>query len=290
MAKKRMFTIDIVDSDAFLEMPTSAQALYFHLNMRADDDGFVGNPKKIMRTVGAAEDDLKLLIAKSFLIIFENGVIVIKHWRMHNTLSAYRYHETNYVSEKDMLRLKRNGAYTLGEGQEIDDTYLIETSKRQTKDKQKTDSDVDIDIDVDVDKDVEEELKHVSDKSDTLSDRKSDYDVIKDMWNELDGIGNIKAIRGISGKRQDGVRARLKQYGIDGFREAIEHIKKSDFLQGNTRDAWTITFDWMIKPNNFPKVLEGNYDNKDTQPHIRSQQSSIDDWVARREREQNDNK
>ena len=79
MAEKRMFTQKIIDSDAFLEMPTSAQALYFHLNMRADDDGFVNNPKKITRYVGAAEDDLKLLLLKRFIIGFESGVIVIKH-------------------------------------------------------------------------------------------------------------------------------------------------------------------------------------------------------------------
>lgn len=266
MAKKRMFTIDIVDSDAFLEMPPSAQALYFHLNMRADDDGFVGNPKKIMRTVGAAEDDLKLLIAKKFLIIFENGVIVIKHWRMHNTLSAYRYHETNYVSEKDMLRLKRNGAYTLGEGEEIDDRNLIETSKRQTKDKQKTDSDIDIDIDLDrdLDRDLEKDIDSVSDKSDTLSVR-TDIEQVITIWNELDGLGDIKAIRGIgdTGDRKRLTIARLKEYGVDGFRNAVERIKVSDFLQGkHNGKPWAITFDWMIRPNNFPKVLEGNYDNK----------------------------
>lgn len=266
MAKKRMFTIDIVDSDAFLEMPPSAQALYFHLNMRADDDGFVGNPKKIMRTVGAAEDDLKLLIAKKFLIIFENGVIVIKHWRMHNTLSAYRYHETNYVSEKDMLRLKRNGAYTLGEGEEINDSNLIETSKRQTKDKQKTDSDIDIDIDLDrdLDRDLEKDIDSVSDKSDTLSVR-TDIEQVITIWNELDGLGDIKAIRGIgdTGDRKRLTIARLKEYGVDGFRNAVERIKVSDFLQGkHNGKPWAITFDWMIRPNNFPKVLEGNYDNK----------------------------
>ena len=167
MAQKRMFAMTIVDSDAFLDMPLSAQALYFHLNMRADDDGFVGNPKKVMRTVGAAEDDLKLLIAKRFLITFESGVIVIKHWRIHNTLSAGRYHETSYVSEKDMLKLKRNNAYTLNDGEEINDEKLIEmskrqvdeqkTSKRRTLDEQKTNSDLGLDKELDLDKDLEEE-------------------------------------------------------------------------------------------------------------------------------------
>ena len=112
MAKKRMFTMKIVDSDAFLDMPLSTQALYFHLNMRADDDGFVNNPKRIQRTVGASDDDLKLLIAKRFIIAFESGVVVIKHWRMHNLLRKDRYEETQYHEEMAMLDLKENGSYT----------------------------------------------------------------------------------------------------------------------------------------------------------------------------------
>lgn len=112
MAEKRMFTQKIIDSDAFLDMPLSAQALYFHLCMRADDDGFVNNPKKITRYVSASEDDLKLLMAKRFLIGFESGVIVIKHWRMHNTLKSDRYNPTDYQEEYARLTIKANKAYT----------------------------------------------------------------------------------------------------------------------------------------------------------------------------------
>lgn len=91
-----MFSPDIVDSDAFLDMPTSSQLLYFHLGMRADDDGFV-NPKKIMRMVGANGDDLKVLLTKRFLLPFESGVVVIKHWLIHNLIRKDRYKETMYV-------------------------------------------------------------------------------------------------------------------------------------------------------------------------------------------------
>ena len=112
MAQRRMFTMQIVDSDAFLDMPLSAQSLYFHLNMRADDDGFVNNPKKIQRMVGASDDDLRLLIAKRFVLVFENGVIVIKHWRMHNYIGKNRYHPTQYQQELSQLGIKENGAYT----------------------------------------------------------------------------------------------------------------------------------------------------------------------------------
>lgn len=112
MAERRMFTQKIVDSDAFLDMPLTTQALYFHLNMRADDDGFVNNPKKIQRMIGASDDDLKLLIAKRFLLAFENGVVVIKHWRMHNLLRKDRYNPTQYQEQMEQLLLKGNGAYT----------------------------------------------------------------------------------------------------------------------------------------------------------------------------------
>ena len=169
MANKRMFTMKIVDSDAFLDMPLSTQCLYFHLNMRADDDGFIGNPKRVMNIVGSSEDDLKLLIMKRFVLCFEDGVIVIKHWRMHNTLSQNRYQETQYLDEKSLLRLKRNGAYSFEKGELINDNKLVESSKRQsrrTKDGQKTDSDIDKDIDKDLDKD---------------SDKDSDLDKDSDM-------------------------------------------------------------------------------------------------------------
>lgn len=116
MAKKRMFNLSIVDSDSFLDMPMSAQALYFHLNMRADDDGFVGNPKRVQRNVGASDDDLKILVVKRYLLVFEDGVIAIKHWRMHNTIQSDRYTPTEYLEERNLLRIKENKAYSLHEG------------------------------------------------------------------------------------------------------------------------------------------------------------------------------
>lgn len=113
MAERRMFAKKITESDSFLDMPSSTQMLYFHLSMNADDDGFVNNPKKIQRMCGASDDDFKLLLAKSFVLLFESGVIVIKHWKMHNYIQADRYRPTDYVEEKSMLGLKKNKAYTL---------------------------------------------------------------------------------------------------------------------------------------------------------------------------------
>ena len=110
-----MFAKTIIDSDAFLEMPTTSQLLYFHLAMRADDDGFVNKPKSLMRMVGCKDDDLKLLFVKKFLIPFESGVVVIKHWKIHNYIRRDTYTETKYKEEKATLELDENSAYRIAE-------------------------------------------------------------------------------------------------------------------------------------------------------------------------------
>ena len=134
MAERRMFAKTIIDSDAFLDMPLSTQALYFHLSMRADDDGFINNSKKIQRMIGASDDDLKLLMAKSFLIPFQSGVVVIKHWKIHNYIRSDRYKETVYQEEKSLLSVKDNNAYTLGIPDGTPDGYRLDTQVRLGKD------------------------------------------------------------------------------------------------------------------------------------------------------------
>ena len=117
MAKKRMFSIDIVGSDAFLDLPYSAQCLYFQLGMRADDDGFVGNPKTIQRIAGTKASDLELLVKKRFLLQFPSGVVVIKHWKINNQIQKDRYTPTVYTEEYQSLYIKDNKAYTeMGKG------------------------------------------------------------------------------------------------------------------------------------------------------------------------------
>ena len=111
MAEKRMFAKTIVLSDAFLDMPMSARCLYFTFGMLADDDGFVSSPKGIMRQCGASMDDLNILIAKRYVLAFDSGIIVIKHWRINNYLRQDRYTPTTYVEEKETLSLDAKGAY-----------------------------------------------------------------------------------------------------------------------------------------------------------------------------------
>lgn len=116
MKEHRMFSLFVIDSDAFLDMPLSAQAIYFHLCMRADDDGFVNNPKKIQRMIGGSEDDYKLLVAKQFLIPFDTGVIVIKHWRLHNTIRKDMYKKTLCTQEAAMIEADGSKVYQIKEG------------------------------------------------------------------------------------------------------------------------------------------------------------------------------
>ena len=113
MAERRMFAKTIIDSDAFLDMPISARLLYYDLSMRADDDGFVNSPKKIMRIIGATQDDLNILVLRKFIIPFDNGIVVIKHWRIHNYIRKDTYSETKYLEQKELLELDENKSYKL---------------------------------------------------------------------------------------------------------------------------------------------------------------------------------
>lgn len=240
MAERRMFAKTIIDSDAFLDMSLSTQALYFHLSMRADDDGFVNNPKKIQRMIGCGDDELKMLVAKKFIIPFESGICVIKHWRIHNYIQTDRYKETVYKEEKSHLELKSNKAYKYLDTPCIQSVSKLEPQVRLGKVRLGKDS---IDNSI-INNTCSSELQQIIDK-----------------WNAL-GLQNLKFINSGT-KRHTMLQARIKEYGIDAIISAIESISNSSFLRGQNRKGWTITFDWLIKPNNFIKVLEGNYKDND---------------------------
>ena len=237
-----MFAKTTIDSDAFLEMPLSAQALYFHLSMRADDDGFLNNAKKIRKIIGASEDDLKLLIAKRFVIAFDDGIIVIKHWRMNNYLRNDRYKPTVYQEERAMLDLKDNGSYSLKNDVGIPNGYHCETQYSIGKDSIGKDNRL---------------------SKDNLCQTESVRRVVEE-WNTLSEYGIKPVSRMTNGtKRYDSLVARIKQYSVDDVLKAIDNIRNSDFLQGkHGGKPWQVTFDWFVLPNNFPKVLEGNYNNE----------------------------
>lgn len=113
MAERRMFAKTVIDSDLFLEMPITSQLLYFHLSMRAYDDGFINKPKSIMRLIGCKEDDMKVLISNQFVVPFDTGVVVIRHWRVHNYIQSDRYKPTQYQAEKAKITLDESNVYIM---------------------------------------------------------------------------------------------------------------------------------------------------------------------------------
>lgn len=135
MAQRRMFSLEVVDTDAFLDLPASSQNLYFHLGMRADDDGFIGAPRRITAMVNCSADDLKLLIAKKFVIPFESGVCVIRDWKINNYIQKDRYHQTRYLNEKQLLAVEASGSYSYVDTPCIQNVSRLDTQVRLDKDR-----------------------------------------------------------------------------------------------------------------------------------------------------------
>lgn len=238
MAERRMFTQKIVDSDFFLDLPLSSQCLYFHLNMRADDDGFINNPKRIQRMIGASEDDLKLLLAKRFVLGFDSGVIVIKHWRMHNLLRKDRYNPTQYQEEFQMLDLKDNGAYTEAYtevGNQLATNWQPTGNQLAPQDRIGKDS---IGKDIDISSEIAQQCM--------------------DAYNSI-CTSMPKAVK-LSEKRKKKIRARLKEYSPEEIRKAFEKAEASEFLSGRS-GKWRADFDWIIDSDHMTKILEGRYDD-----------------------------
>lgn len=251
MAERRMFTQKIIDSDAFLDMPLSTQSLYFHLNMRADDDGFVNNPKKIQRMIGASEDDLKLLLAKRFILGFENGIVVIKHWRMHNLLRKDRYNPTQYIEEMNQLAINDNGSYT--EKPIVD--HLATTwqpTDNQTGNQLATQ-----------DREGKESIVKDSIGEGRQSPEKTAYQQIVDLYNSI--CVSFPSVKSLSEARKKAIKARLNTYTIEDFKQCFENAESSSFLKGGNDRNWSANFDWLIKDSNMAKVLDGNYADKKTE-------------------------
>lgn len=242
MAERRMFSKVVIDSDTFLDMPLSAQALYFHLSMRADDDGFVNNPKRIQAYVGASADDLKILLAKHFLIPFESGVVVIKHWKVHNYIQKDRYKETYYQTEKALLEeTPKTKEYTRKPNLDTNciqtvsnlDTNCIQTGCKL--DTQVRDRDRDsIEIETVEGRDrVEVETKYIycreenreaEEKSLSAFVGRADYasDFVKAVIEHLNAKAN-KAYKATTAKTKTLILARKKEgFGLDDFKKVID--------------------------------------------------------------------
>lgn len=266
MAERRMFSKTVIDSDTFLDMPLSAQALYFHLAMRADDDGFVNNPKKIQRMTGASDDDCKLLILKQFIITFENGVIVIKHWRVHNYIRRDTYKETPYIDEKDRLSIDKTGVYSLQSG----DRYVNEPStiplqsrnnhvnELPTSPLQSCNEPLTQDR-IGKDRIGKDSIGNTTPQAETEKSSACPFAKIKELYHSI--CVSYPKIRSIDGKRKTSVAARWRTYkSLDIFEELFTLAESSLFLKGENNRNWSADFDWMMCPTNFSKILEHKYD------------------------------
>lgn len=258
MAEKRMFAMTIVDSDEFLDMPLSSQALYFHLSMRADDDGFINNPKKIQRLIGARDDDAAVLVAKKFIIPFDTGVVVIKHWRINNYLRSDRYHETVYKEEKKQLSIKENGAYTLSNDTGTP-TGIPMVNQRYTENR--------------VDKSREEKIREDESSIDRQAASpdvptkgiisKDDHSRSIVFMTHFNSIKGVLPCNKMLASREIAISTIYSHFSEEEINLAFDNLRNSPFLLGKAPGSdgkyFSAKFDWFIELGNFTKVYEGNY-------------------------------
>ncbi len=254
LGNHRMFTNTIVDSDKFLEMPLSTQALYFHLGMRADDEGFIGSPKKIIRAVNCTEDDLKLLIAKGFVICFESGIIVITHWNLHNTIRKDRKKDTFFQTEKALLSLNESNIYSIDNQM----TTICQPSGNQMTAQGKLSKDK-------LSKD------NISDNVSTSVDGRTafDYQSVINSFNSI--CQSLPKVQKLTDTRRKKIKSTSRLLGKMTFEEVFYKVESSDFLSGRNGKWTACCFDWILNPPNLTKIIEGNYNNKQSQQQSTSQ-------------------
>lgn len=242
MAERRMISKKITDTDAFLDMPLTTQALYFHFLQNADDDGFVGNPNSIMRKVGASKNDYDLLMVKRFIIVFDSGICVIKHWRIHNYIQKDRYVPTTFIKERAQIETEENGAYT----ECIQNVSNLYAQYSIGKDSIVEDS---------IGKDSIE-----GERACTREPVHSKAQAIVDLFNGL--CPSLSKVTVLSTCREKAITARLKEFTVEQFTAVFKKAEASKFLTGRNGKAWRANFDWLINASNFVKVLDGNYDDR----------------------------
>ena len=245
MAERRMFTKKVTDDDNFMSLSASAQALYLHLSMSADDDGFCNQVSASMFKAHASIQDLEALLSKRYVYQFENGVIVIKHWRMANALRKDRYTPTAFQEELKQLRIKENGAYTLEEGSSVAD-WLPSGCRLVATDKDR----------IDKDSLGEDSLgkDRIEESEETSADVLEQYTLL---------CPSFSKVKKLTDKRKKQVRALLKTFTLEEIKEGFRKAEESPFLKGDNDRKWKADFDFLTNQNNLTKVLEGKYDKRD---------------------------
>ena len=278
MAQKRMFDKIITNDDNFLEMPNSTQALYFHLSMNADDDGFVNNWKSIMKITGTKEDDLKILISKSYLIPFDSGILVIKHWRINNYLRGDRYRPTQFQKEFNMLENHENKAYqlksewsTTGIPMVNPDKIRIDKNRKEENRKEENRKEENR-IDNKKMSLTSEEMSLETDKissNDSLAiaspipteNKKDVFNNFLNIYNEE--CTNLPKCLKITEKRKVAINKCLKEkIDEEVFKQICIKANQSNFLIGENDRNWKADFDFVTRSDKAMQILEGKYDNR----------------------------
>ena len=250
MARKRMFDNEVINQDSFLDLPKEAIALYFLLGMNADDEGFIA-PKKILRLYNIAEDNLKVLIAKNFVIPFESGVVVITDWKRNNYIDKNRITPTMYQEEKGML------------------SYNVQTQKYQVLNQCLTnvkpmfnkclarieENSIE-ENSIDKNRIEENSIDKEKDKKEKMNKR----NVIVELYNST--CTNLPQIKKITEKRNKAIDKFLKAFSIDEINEIFKLANSTDFLIGDNDRGWKADFDFIMRIDKATAILEGKYDNK----------------------------
>ena len=247
MANKRMFSLYVIDSDAFLDMPLTTQALYFHLCMRADDDGFINNPKKIQRMVRATDDDMKLLVAKQFLIPFETGVLVIRHWKIHNAIRKDMYKPTMCLAEKAFVDTDDTGVYQV-RNEPVTDTAQ-ECIENVTLDKNRLDKTRLINNNEQSEREsVKERFEYLWDLYPNKKGKKRAYEAFQRAVKKGVSVDQIR----------DGIKAYNKYIKESGIEQRYVKQGSTFFMQESWNDDWTPTTEQP--KNKFNQFEQNTYD------------------------------
>ena len=242
-----MFSKKVTDDDDFMSLSASAQALYLHLMMSADDDGFTKQVSISMFKAHASVQDLEALLQKRYVYQFENGVIVIKHWRMSNALRKDRYTPTIFQDEMSQLQLTDGGVYEVGcqvVAERLPSGCRPSATGKVRKGKE------------------------------SIGEDRIDYNAVADLYNRI--CVSLPKCQSLSDKRRKHIRARLKEYSMEQLEVAFSKAEASDFLTGK-KNGFRASFDWMMKStDNLKKVLEGNYDNNDKSTKPSNSKSFLD--------------
>ena len=251
MNDRRMFSNAVIDNDVFLDMPLSTQALYFHLGMKADDEGFVGSPKKIVRAVNCTEDDFKLLVKKGFVLCFASGIIVITHWNINNTMRKDRRKPTIYTNEKAELTTEKNETYTICQPDVNQMSTNCQPSDNQMTAQNKL-------------KENKEKEKNIYTSASADERPRFDYQSVVNSFNSV--CVSLPKVQKINDKRRKAIKKAQSLLGDMTFENYFIMVERSDFLTGRGGNDWICSFDWIMQPSNLTKVIEGNYANKSTAP------------------------